>query len=79
MVAPALVALLVVRRLHRQRVQHDEYLVVGRKPMNEEDSNTQETGYKVAICPRGNLLYLRIYLITDQKLQNSYFISDVTL
>ena len=26
------------------------------------------TAYKVAICPRGNLLYMRIYLITDLKL-----------
>ena len=25
---------------------------------------TVETAYKVAICPRGNLLYKRIYLIT---------------
>ena len=31
-------------------------------------SNTVETAYKVAICPRGNLLYIRIYLITDLKL-----------
>ena len=30
-------------------------------------SNTVETAYKVAICPRGNLLYMRIYLITDLK------------
>ena len=29
---------------------------------------TVETAYKVAICPRGNLLYTRIYLITDLKL-----------
>ena len=29
---------------------------------------TQETVYKVPICPRGNLLYKQIYLITDQKL-----------
>ena len=27
-----------------------------------------ETAYKVAICPRGNLLYKQIYLITDLKL-----------
>ena len=32
------------------------------------ESNTVETAYKVAICPRGNLLYMRIYLITDLKL-----------
>ena len=29
---------------------------------------TVKTVYKVAICPRGNLLYMRIYLITDLKL-----------
>ena len=29
---------------------------------------TVETAYKVYICPRGNLLYMRIYLITDLKL-----------
>ena len=28
---------------------------------------TVETAYKVAICPRGNLLYMRIYLITNLK------------
>ena len=31
-------------------------------------SNTLETVYKVAICPRGNLPYKQIYLINDQKL-----------
>ena len=49
--------------------------------------NTLETGYKVAICPRGNILYMWIYLITDQKLlymgilgiYSSYFISDFIL
>ena len=30
-------------------------------------SNTAETAYKVYVCPRGNLLYMRIYLITDLK------------
>ena len=30
--------------------------------------NTVETAYKVAICPRGNLFYMRIYLITDLEL-----------
>ena len=30
--------------------------------------NTVETAYKVYICPRGNLPYMQIYLITDQKL-----------
>ena len=30
--------------------------------------NTVETAYKVYICPRGNLLYMRIYFITDLKL-----------
>ena len=30
--------------------------------------NTVEIAYKVAICPRGNLLYRQIYLITDLKL-----------
>ena len=29
---------------------------------------TVETAYKVYVCPRGNLLYMRIYLITDLKL-----------
>ena len=29
---------------------------------------TVETAYKVYICPRGNLLYMRIYLITNLKL-----------
>ena len=28
---------------------------------------TLETAYKVAICPRGNLLRMQIYLITDLK------------
>ena len=38
---------------------------------NEEDHTTErytvETAYKVAICPRGNLLYMWIYLITYLK------------
>ena len=29
---------------------------------------TVETAFKVYVCPRGNLLYMRIYLITDLKL-----------
>ena len=33
-----------------------------------EESCTLETVYKVPICPRRNLLYKQIYLITDQKL-----------
>ena len=52
-----------------------------------EGTYTVETAYKVAICPRGNLLYMRIYLITDLKvlckgvfgLEFIYFISDFTL
>ena len=32
------------------------------------DKYSVETGYKVVICPRGNLLYMQIYLITGQKL-----------
>ena len=31
-------------------------------------SDTVETRCKVAICPRGNLLFMGIHLITDQKL-----------
>ena len=31
-------------------------------------SSSLESGYKVAICPRGNLPYMRTYLITEQKL-----------
>ena len=31
------------------------------------EHDTPETVYKVPICPRGNLLYKQIYLITDQK------------
>ena len=27
---------------------------------------TVETAYKVYVCPRGNLLYMQIYLITDR-------------
>ena len=27
--------------------------------------DTVETAYKIAICPRGNLPYMRIYLITN--------------
>ena len=30
--------------------------------------NTVETAYKVYVCPRGNLLYMQIYLITDLQL-----------
>ena len=30
--------------------------------------STVETAYKVYVCPRGNLLYMRIYLIPDQNL-----------
>ena len=30
--------------------------------------NTVETAYKVYVCPRRNLLYMRIYLITNLKL-----------
>ena len=48
---------------------------------------TVETAYKVAICPRGNVLYMRIYLIANLKLLGKgvfglefiYFISDLTL
>ena len=29
---------------------------------------TVETAYKVYVCPRGNLLYMQIYLIADLKL-----------
>ena len=29
---------------------------------------TGETAYKVAFCPRGNLLYMQIYLLTELKL-----------
>ena len=51
------------------------------------DINTVETAYKVAICPRGNLPYMQIYLITDLKLLwrgllgllFTYFISESTL
>ena len=32
------------------------------------NSATVETAYKVYVCPRGNLPYMRIYLITDLKL-----------
>ena len=50
-------------------------------------SNTQETGYKEAIRPRGNLFYMRIYFITNQRLLKRgitgllycYFISDFTV
>ena len=31
-------------------------------------ADTVETAYKVYVCPRGNLLYMQIYLITDLKL-----------
>ena len=49
--------------------------------------DTVETGYKVAIHPRGNLLIMRIYLITDHNLLlkdivglwNGYFTTDFTL
>ena len=49
--------------------------------------STVETAFIVAICPRGNLLYMRIYFITDLKiigkcvlrLEFTYFISDFTL
>ena len=43
-------------------------------PSCTENANPQEchitieTAYKVYICPRGNLLNIRIYLITDLKL-----------
>ena len=48
---------------------------------------TVETAYKVYVCPRGNLPYMLIYLITDKKLlwkdilglQFISFISDFTL
>ena len=30
--------------------------------------DTVETAYKVYVCPRGNLLYMRIFLITDLNL-----------
>ena len=50
-------------------------------------SYTLETAYKVDTCPRGNLRYMRIYLITDLKLlwkgilglNFIYFIGDLTL
>ena len=49
--------------------------------------STVETAYKVYVCPRGNLLYMQIYLITHLKLLQRgifgllfiYFISDFTL
>ena len=31
-------------------------------------ADTVETAYKVYVCPRGNLLYMQIYLITNLKL-----------
>ena len=45
---------------------------------------TLETAYKVAICQRGILLYMLIYLITNLDrgvlgLEFIYFISDFTL
>ena len=36
--------------------------------IGDEECCTVETGYKVAICPRGYLLNVRIYLITNLKL-----------
>ena len=35
---------------------------------NMKKRYTPETVYQVPICPRGNLLYKQIYLITNQKL-----------
>ena len=35
---------------------------------NREYHDTVESAYKVYVCPRGNLLYMRINLITDLKL-----------
>ena len=32
-----------------------------------EVCDTIATGYKVAICSRGNLLYMRIYLISNNR------------
>ena len=51
------------------------------------DGRTEETVYKVAICHRGNLLHMQIYLITDLNLlwkrvfgiEFIYFISNFTL
>ena len=53
----------------------------------QEENYTVETAYKVYVCPRGNLLYMRIYLIIDLKLlwrgvlglKCIYFIGDFTL
>ena len=49
--------------------------------------DTIETGYKVAICPRGKQLYLRINVIADQNvlfrgvlgLGCNNFIAELTL
>ena len=33
----------------------------------QEENYAVETAYKVYVCPRGNLLYMLIFLITDLK------------
>ena len=35
--------------------------------LHDKDQDTVEIAYKVALCPRVNLLYMQIYLITDLK------------
>ena len=43
------------------------------------DETTLETVYKVAICPRVNLLYKQIYFINDLKLLYKMDYSDIEI
>ena len=40
----------------------------GNVKKGERGSSEVETAYKVYVCPRGNLLFMRLYLMTDLKL-----------
>ena len=54
-----------VRNINSMRVQAGAF--VGQFFVGNSSNTIVETAYKVAICPRRNLLYMGIYLITDLK------------
>ena len=60
---------IAVRDAHRQRRRRVQVHVLGRRrAADRESAHAACIVTKVAFCPRGKLLYMQIYLITDQNL-----------
>ena len=53
------------KRRRRKRSADDDWF--DHEEYKDRQNGTVETAHKVYVCPRGNLLYMRIYLITDLK------------